>query len=146
MKEFWRKLPAWGKIAIAILALILLLLLIREVKRFMNKPKPVPVNWQNVPIVGTSPTTGQTVYWDPAPLAMEISQKLEGYNFNTYPATVQKILDLQTDDQVKLLYNHYNKNYAKDYPTLTQLIDNEWPDWGGVYKAAVARLKALGLH
>lgn len=143
---FWNKLPVWGKAIVIILGLILLLYIIRAIKRFMNSPRQVPVNWQNVPVVGTSPVSGNTVYWDADPLAREISDKLEGWNFNTHPATVQKILDLQTDDQVKLLYNHYNKNYAKDYPTLTQLIENEWPDWGGTYKAAVARLKALGLN
>lgn len=146
MIQFWKKLPYWGKIAVAIIALIIILLIAREIKYFWNKPRAVPVNWQNVPVVGTSPTTGQTVYWNPDPLAQELSDKLEGVNLNVYPETVQKILDLQTDDQVKLLYNHYNKKYAKDEPTLTQLIAKEWPDWSGVYKAAVSRLKSLGLY
>ena len=94
-----------------------------------------------------STPTGQpsTVQWNPNILAGEISRNLEGWNLATYPETAEKVLKL-TDDQIKLLYVHYNKNFAKDYPTMTQLFENEWDDWGGKYNLVVDRLRAIGLN
>lgn len=146
MIKWFKGLSPAMQIGLVVVILIVVIVLSRKVKDFLNKPRIAPINWNNVPVVGNDPQTGQGVYWDPDPLAKEIFTNLEGWNLKVYPETAQKILDLQTDDQVRLLYNHYNKNYAKDYPTLTQLIDNEWPDVRGIYKKAVARLKGLGLN
>jgi hypothetical protein len=106
--------------------------------------KMAPVDYGQIPVIYTGPG-GQPVKWDPDPLAKEISQNFEGWNLNTYPETARKISGLQPE-QTKLLYNHYNAYYAEDYPTLTQLIDNEWPDWGGEYTKAVNHLKSFGLN
>lgn len=103
-----------------------------------------PVNYGQIPVV-YSTTGGQSVLWDADPLAKELAAKLEGYNLYTYPETVQKILPLNKD-QASLLYNHYNTYYAKDYPTLTTLIANEWGDWTGKYNEAVAHLRSFGLN
>jgi len=133
--------------ATKVIGVVLIVVVIYFLQKFLieqwNK-RPATVNFDNIPVVGTS-STGQVIQWNPETLAKELSVNLEGSNLLVYPETVQKILDLQTDDQVKLLYNYYNKNLATDYPTLTQLIDNEWADTGGVYASAVARLKSLGL-
>src|SRR5690554_2524445 len=146
MTNWFKGLSSTLQIAVVIGVVVFIVVLYRKVKPFLNKPPRANINWNNMPVVGNDPSTGKGVYWDPDVLAKELSANLEGYNFRVYPETVQKILDLQTDDQVKLLYNHYNKHYATDYPSLTQLIDNEWPDTAGVYKKAVARLKGLGLN
>lgn len=146
MINWFKRLTPAFQIAVVLLAVLVVFLAFKKVKALLNSPRVAPINWSNMPIVGTNPNTGQGVYWNPDSLAKEIFQNLEGYNFKVYPETAQKILDLQTDDQVKLLYNHYNTNYAKDKPTLTKLIDSEWPDSGGIYKKAVARLKGLGLN
>lgn len=146
MINWFKRLSPTFQIALVIVAIVIIFFSVRKIKELLNKPRIAPVNWSNMPVVGTNPETGKGVYWNPDPLAKEIYKNFEGWNLKVYPETAQKILDLQTDDQVKLLYNHYNKNYAKDYPSLTQLIDNEWPDVRGVYKQAVARLKGLGLN
>jgi|SRR5690554_89206 len=142
IKKLYNKQPDTIKVVVVVVILIIILFLLKRVKSFIEKPV---VNWSNVPNVGTTPD-GTPVKWNPDPLAREISENLEGYNFNTYPETAQKILDLQTDDQVKLLYNHYNSKYAQDYPTLTQLFENEWDDWSGNYRKVVSRLRGLGLN
>ncbi len=132
------------QLVIVIIAIAALYFIYKKVNEFMNRPRLANVNNSNIPIIGIQ--NGQQVVWNPDPLAREISENFEGYNFRTYPDTAQKILDLQTDDQVKLLYNHYNTTYAKDYPTLTKLFINEFSDWGGVYAKVVTRLKGLGLQ
>jgi len=106
--------------------------------------KAAPVDYGQIPVIYTSPG-GQPVKWDPDPLAKEISQNFEGWNLLAYPETARKISALQPE-QTKLLYNHYNEYYAEDYPTLTQLIDNEWGDPGGEYSNAVNHLKSFGLN
>ena len=84
--------------------------------------------------------------WSPHTLAVEISKNIEGWNLlYVYPETAEKILEL-SDDRLKILYDYYNKNYAKDYPTLTQLFENESDDWAGKYDLVVARLKGLNLN
>ena len=35
------------------------------------------------------------------------------------------IAELQTDDQVRLLYNHFNQNYGEEY-SLIEWIEDEW--------------------
>lgn len=142
MKNWFNKLSPMWQVVVVVVALIIVLFIAREVKYFFNKPR---VNRNQIPVVGLG-TQGEVIQWDPDPLAAEISENIEGYNLQTYPETAQKILDLQTDDQVKLLYNHYNSRYAKDYPTLTKLFENEWTDWGGTYGKVVSRLKGLNLN
>ena len=145
MLKWFKMLSPTMKIVIVIIAVIVVIVISRKIREFLNTPKTAKVNWNNIPRVGND-TDGNPVIWNPDPLAKEIYENLEGWNLRVYPETAQKILDLQTDDQVRLLYNHYNKNYAKDKPTLTQLIDSEFPDRKGIYKKAVARLKGLGLN
>jgi hypothetical protein len=113
-------------------------------KAFGNNVEKAPVDYGQIPGVFQT-TGGQTVLWDPDPLAKEIAANLEGYNLNVYPETVKKILPLN-QSQAALLYNHYNTYYAQDYPTLTQLIQNEWGDWSGTYAQGVAHLKSFGLN
>lgn len=147
LTDTFNKLPNAAKLIIVVIIIILLFLAARQVKRVWNRPAKVKVDPSNIPALGND-SQGNQVLWDPDPLAREIHDNLEGYNFYTYRETSDKILSLQTDDQVKLLYNHYNKNYAKDYPTLTQLFENEWEyAWDDAnYSAVVNRLKALNLH
>lgn len=103
-----------------------------------------PVNYGQIPQVFTS--GGQPVLWDADPLAKELFTNFEGYNFNGYPETTDKVIQLN-NDQLKLLYNHYNTYYANEYPTLTKLLDNEWPGIGNdSYSRAVAKLKGIGLN
>jgi hypothetical protein len=102
-----------------------------------------PVDYGQIPQVYTS--GGKPVLWNPDPLAKEIYENFEGYNFYTYPETTEKLQTLNPD-QLKLLYNHYNQYYANEYPTLTQLLKNEWTDWGGSYNKAVATLTGMGLN
>ena len=86
--------------------------------------------------------------WNPSSLATEIAKNLEGYNFMVYPETADKILALN-DQQLRILYDYYNKNNAVDYPSLTQLFENEWDDtlWGySKYDMVVDRLKNIGLN
>lgn len=100
---------------------------------------------------GTSAGTGSSkpeddaVNWNPDPLAKEISKNMEGWNLKTYPETAKKVL-LLSDAKLKKLYTHYNKKYAKSYPTLTQLYENEWSDWNSLYGKVVDRLVKLGLN
>ena len=120
-------------------------LLYRGVKSLVgSNVKRVPVNPD---LLKYETTTGETRIWNPDPLAKEIYENLEGYNLSVYPETTDKILRL-SDEQLKALYNHYNQYYAKDEPTLTQLIDGEWYVAVGrdSYQLAVSRLKSLGLN
>ncbi|HLW38821.1 MAG TPA: hypothetical protein VKX31_00425 [Brumimicrobium sp.] len=141
MKEQFNKLNPYIQAGIIAILIFIAFQVYKELKYWITKPR---VNSSNIPVIGLG-QSGEIVQWDPDPLAAEISQYLEGPNFNVYPEVVGGILDLQTDDQVILLYNHYNSKYMQS-KTLTALIDGEWPDWGGVYKKAVARLRGLGLN
>lgn len=88
------------------------------------------------------------IIWSPSTLASEIERNIEGYNFMVYPETADKILALN-DPQLKSLYSYYNENNAVDYPTLTQLFENEWDDtlFGkSKYDMVVDRLRALKLY
>jgi hypothetical protein len=105
--------------------------------------KKAPVDYGQIPEVYTS--GGKPVLWNPDPLSKEIFENFEGWNLYTYPETTEKLQSLN-NDQLALLYNHYNAYYAKDYPTLTQLLKNEWTDWGGSYNKAVAKLVGMGLN
>lgn len=115
-------------------------LLVRTIASYSGSNiKNAPVDYGQIPVLPGG------VKWDPDPLAKEIAENFEGYNLYTYPETAAKISALQPE-QLKLLYNHYNNYYAQDYPTLTQLIENEWSDWSGEYNKAVQRLKSVGLN
>jgi hypothetical protein len=105
--------------------------------------KPAPVDYGNIPQVFTS--GDKPVLWSADPLAKEIFENLEGWNAFTYPETAKKLQPLN-NDQLALLYNHYNTYYADEYPTLTQLLKNEWSDWEGEYAKAVAKLQGMGLN
>jgi len=139
-----KKLGTPEKVGIVAGAGLLTFLVQRTVTSFggMNVQK-APVDYGQIPTVFDS--AGKPVKWDPDPIAKEIFENMEGYNLYTYPETTNKILSLQPD-QIKLLYNHYNQYYADEFPTLTKLIESEWPDWEGSYSKAVARLKSLGLN
>ena len=131
-----KKIANYSKPAKVGLVLGSLILLYGGVKA-LSQPKLVPINWGNVP------TTSPGILWDPAPLAAEIEENIcGGYNFFTYPETAQKILDLQTDDQVKLLYNQYLAQYGG---SLVECLESEWDDWSGTYDAAVIRMRSVGL-
>jgi len=141
-KRKWKDLSNIEKGGIIIGGGTILYFLYRGVTGLGNV-KQAPVDYGQIPTVYD--VNGQGVKWDPDPLAKEIFENLEGYNFFTYPETTDKIRQLQPE-QIKLLYNHYNTYYAKDFPTLTRLIDNELPDWEGSYQKTVSKLKSLGLN
>lgn len=90
---------------------------------------------------GTTSSTG----FNPDALAAEIKEKIEGYNLYVYPELAQDILSL-TDEDLEILYYHYNEYYAEEYPTLTQLFDAEWDTWDGDYAHIVTRLEGMGLY
>ncbi|MCH2226008.1 MAG: hypothetical protein MK066_14665 [Crocinitomicaceae bacterium] len=147
-KDFYDDLPSQAKIILLIVAIIILLYSLREAKRWWEQPKEKKVNFANVPAVGgiNNSNTDQ-VTWDPDPLAAEIAANLQGYNFWTiYPETSEKVLDLQTDDQLILLYNHYNNKYAEDGETMTALFAGEYDQSRGKYDMVVKQLRKLGLH
>ena len=86
--------------------------------------------------------------FNPDYLSKEIFQNIEGINGFFYEETAEKILQL-TDKDLRILYNYYNKNYAKEYPTLTKLFASEWDGyWFSIspYDRVVNRLKAIGLN
>ena len=139
------------------LAIVILILKIKKNKKQENNCSIAGGSWdkQNkickietptTPVIIT-PTYSSTNYpvWKPNVLAGEISRNLEGVNFSTYGETAQKVIAL-TDKQLRLLYTYYNTNLAKDYPTMTQLFENEWDDWNGYYNMVVDRLRAIGLN
>jgi hypothetical protein len=102
----------------------------------------VKVDYGQIPYIGYD-ATGRPVKWDADPLAQAISRNIEGYNVIAHPEVTNKILTLN-DAQIKALYNHYNRYYAKDAPTLTQLLQNEW--YADIYYARpIQKLKQLGL-
>lgn len=140
-QEWFQNLAPGFQILVVVVVAIVIYMIYQELKMIITRPR---VNKSNIPVTGLG-SGNEIVQWNPDPLAQEVYQNLEGYNLNVYPETAQKILALQTDDQVKLLYNHYNDNYAEDYPTITKLFDKEWSDWGGYYKKVVSRFKSLGL-
>jgi hypothetical protein len=113
------------------------------IKNIRSNVRKAPVDYGQIPEVYQA--GGKPVLWDPDPLAKEIFENIEGYNLNTYPETTDKIRKLN-NDQLKLLYNHYNAYYAQEYPTLTKLIAAEWSDWSGSYNKAVAKLRSAGLN
>lgn len=122
--------------------------LVLTIRKIVKNAKAAKADKTKKPTT-TGGTNGQQVdtaeNYNPDPLAREIKKNIEGYNLKTYPETAQKIL-LLTDAELKKLYTHYNKNYAKEYPTLTQLFDNEWTDWNGYYGKVAARLKSLKMY
>jgi hypothetical protein len=143
----WAELATWQKFAVVGGTGLVTYILYRGIKAVGGQKNVIkaPVDYGQIPQVYAGGTTGAPVLWNPDPLSKEIYENLDGgWNFNTYPETTDKITKLN-DEQVKLLYNHYNAYYAEDYPTLTQLIENEWEDWDGSYARAVTRLKGLGL-
>lgn len=142
LKTGWKKLPLPVRGLIIAGGAYATYKIINDI--FGTNVKKAPVNYGQIPGVYQT-TGGQTVLWDADPLAKELASKLEGYNLYTYPETVEKILPLNKD-QASLLYNHYNTYYAKDYPTLTTLIANEWGDWSGKYAQAVNHLRSFGLN
>lgn len=142
-KRRWRNLSRLEQGGIIVGGSVILYLLYKGLTAESNIIK-APIDYGQVPVVYTT-GSGQQVLWDADPLAMEFSNNLEGYNVYVYPETTDKLLKLQ-DEQIRLLYNHYNTYYAEDYPTLTKLIDNEWPDTAGSYTKAVSRLRSLGLN
>lgn len=141
LKKGWKKIPLAGRVIIVGGAAFATYKIINSL--FGTNVKKAPVNYGQIPTV-YSTTGGQQVLWDPDPLAKEIHTNIEGYNFYTYPDTMQKISALNKD-QASLLYNHYNTYYAKEYPTLTQLIKAEWT-WEQPYLDAVAHLQSFGLN
>jgi hypothetical protein len=125
---------------------LLTFLVQRTVTSFGGNVQKAPVDYGQIPYVYDS--AGQPVRWDPDPLSKEIFEHFEDWNAWTYPETTDKITELQPE-QLKLLYNHYNQYYAKEFPTLTKLIDAEWgqtPTAYRSYKRAVARLRQFGLN
>jgi len=106
-------------------------------------PEPIP---EPTPDPTPSPSNDNGVIeWTPFVLANEIYTNIEGYNFNVYPETAEKILAL-TDAQITRLYKYYNKYKAEDYDSLTKLFHNEWDDWSGKYNMVVDRLEGLQLY
>ena len=110
-------------------------------------PPPVPVS--NPPTGGGSGSGNQNSDYgfNPDYLAKEIFTNIEGINGWFYFPTAEKILALN-DVDLRKLYDHYNRNYAKEFPTLTQLFSAEWDGtWFSTspYDRVVNRLTALGL-
>ncbi|RFC54853.1 hypothetical protein DXU93_03265 [Brumimicrobium aurantiacum] len=99
LKKLYQKQSDPIKLLIIVIVIIVFLYFLKQAKTFFNTPL---VNMNNIPSVGQTPS-GNIIQWNPDPLAAEIAQKLEGYNFNTYPEVAQKVLDLQTDDLEFLL-------------------------------------------
>lgn len=89
--------------------------------------------------------SGNTSSYDPKPLAQEIYNKMEGWNWLVYPELSDKILALN-DSQLRSLYEYYNNYLAEEYATLTLLFANEWNQSYGKYEQVVNRLKSLNLN
>jgi hypothetical protein len=114
-------------------------------------PDPTETGGETVAGEGSYDPTGSTgtgIQWSPNALAGEIKSEIEGYNWYCKYSTSEKILEL-TDPQLKALYSYYNANEAEEFPTLTQLFDNEYSAhcaYDPKYKDVVKRLKGLGLY
>ena len=143
LKKKWKDYSLFEKAAVGAGAFTVGYALYSFISKSKSNVKKAPVDYGQIPVIYD--VNGQQIKWDPNPLAQEIAANFEGYNFKTYPETTDKLLQLQPE-QLKLLYNHYNEYFAKDYPTLTALLANEWTDWGDSYEKAVSRLRSLGLN
>lgn len=141
LKTGWKKIPLMGRVAIIGVGSIGAIMLLNKLFGAKNIKK-APVDYGQIPVVYE--TGGQNVLWNPDPLAKEIFENIEGYNFYTYPEIMRKVTALNKD-QAGLLYNHYNTYYGVEYPTLTQLIEAEWT-WDEDYLNAIAHLKSFGLN
>lgn len=138
-RKKWSDLKTWQKAAAIGGAGLVTFILYKGIQSVSggNNIKAAPVDY------GQIPTLPSGFQWDPDPLAKELAEKLQGYNFYTYPEVTDKILKLN-NDQLRLLYNHYNSYYSEG-ETLTELIDGEWDDWSGSYARAVSKLRGQGL-
>jgi len=146
MKNFWDGLDTWQKWAVGILSLVILYGAARWIASIGSGPRDENVDWANVPDIGTD-DQGQPVKWNPDPLANDLYSCMDGANVLTgCEHLYQDLLNLQTDDQVRLLYNHFNENYASEGEDLISWINSEWytsfgTDLGKTRNEAVARLK-----
>lgn len=133
-------------LVIAIVVIVIVFVFYKNYKKL--KYTTVPFDANNLPQIQTG-GNGQSIPWNPEPLAREVFENIEGYNLRVYPETSEKILNLN-NDQLIYLYNYYNRYLAQEYDTITQLFENEWNGWtgfgGGMYNEVVAKFKSLGLN
>jgi hypothetical protein len=77
--------------------------------------------------------------------AMRVHQGLSGWNFWTKPrAELLTEIYYLNDEELKALYNAYNRQFAKPPATLVTLIRGEWI-WGEGVNRVLRRFEQLGL-
>lgn len=83
--------------------------------------------------------------FSPEVFAMRVNQTLSGWNFWTKPrAELLTEIYYLNDEELKALYNAYNRQFAKPPETLVTLIRGEWI-WGEGVNRVLRRFEQLGL-
>jgi len=130
-------------------------------KKLFLKPEPPPLPHYDLPEGGggipqidtiVDPKTGtvKAVLWSPKPLANELFESMEGFDWtSTKERAWYKLSALPTNDMVVAVYNYFNSMPAvvsAKVGTLPQWIRDESGAWDDSYKeAALQRLSALNL-
>jgi len=117
-QQYYNSLPGWAKGITFIILLLIIYVIYINIRRAATRPVIPTHNPNRIPIVGPG-QPGKPLQWNPDPLAMELKNTIGKSNFGTYPDIAQKVIDLQTDDQLILLYEQYNAHYASPGKTLT---------------------------
>ena len=83
--------------------------------------------------------------FDANTIAAKIVNEMHGWQFNTEgKERVYAELMYLTDDELKTVYNLYNRKYSEG-KTLTSLLDGEYAVNSAFKKDVVSRLRALNL-
>jgi len=144
--QFWDKIPTFIKVT-AILGGSFIAY--RQIKKFIDKPKPKPLpeGGQGLPIVGHT-DDGTPVYWNPENMASQLYNVMKGLFTlsGTKDAVFLQFGQLPSNDMIVATYNFFNSKYGNG-ETLTQWINDEyWTDWAGTGKdLALSRLSTLNL-
>ena len=126
----------------------------RKLFRAPDKPalpkSELPTGGSGIPVVRTGPT-GKPVVWSPSPLASELYEAMDGFDWTEVKEKAwRKMLELPTDDMFTATYNYFNimpQVVKADAGTLTQWVRDEGGAWGSgsAKPGLIRRLNALQL-
>lgn len=121
----------------------------RLIKKLINKPKreKLPQGGAGLPVVSTN-TDGTPIYWNPAPMAAELFNVMDGLftGSATKDATFTKLAQIPSNDMLTAVYNYFNSKYG-DGKSLTTWIKDEWftDITGSGKELALQKLEIAGL-
>lgn len=143
------KLQGWSKTILwVVAALVVLIILINWISR---KIKAAKINESRKVSIDESKLTKAEEFY--RSLALRLYSSMKGFQWSTMQWDERNAawdaLRALNDEEIRLVYNIFNSNYAKTPDTLTTWIKDEWGNQPIVgnpsYDLIIRRLDALGL-